>query len=102
MKKLLFLLLALVTIKSFAAWETVTGNGVMKTESRDVKGYTGIALQGSMNVQLSYGNTSTITVEADENLLPYIETFVENGNLVIRAKNKVNLKSKGNLTRVLS
>lgn len=98
MKKLFFLLFTLVSISSFAAWETITGNGVVKKETRQASGYTGISLQGSMNVQLAYGNTNTITVDADENLLPYIETFVENGNLVIRPKNKVNLKSKINLT----
>lgn len=97
MKKLLFFLFALVSIKTFAAWETIKGNGILKKETRSASDYFGIQLQGSMNVVIAYGNTNNISVEADENLLPYIETVVENGNLIIRAKNKVNLKSNERL-----
>ena len=98
MKKLLFLLCTLISLNSFAIWETIKGNGVMKKETRNASGYTGIQLQGSMNVQIAYGNSNTISVEADENLLPYIETVVENGKLIIRTKNKTNLKSNQKLT----
>ena len=97
MKKLLFLLCALVSLKSFATWETIKGNGILKKETRNVNNYTGVHLQGSINVVLHYGTSNTISVEADENLLPYIETVVENGNLVVRTKNKVNLKSNEKL-----
>ena len=98
MKKLMILLLSAISLSSFASWETIKGNGNLKKESRDASGYTGLQVQGSMDVQVSYGNSSTISVEADENLLPYIETFVENNTLVIRQKKGVNLRSKHNLT----
>jgi hypothetical protein len=91
MRKLLFLLAVLITFRSFA-WETVTGNGQVKKETRNVSGYTGVSAQGPMNVQMNYGNSNSTTVEADENLLPYIETIVEKGNLVIRTKKGVSLK----------
>ena len=95
MKKLLICLLALISTQSFAAgWETITGNGNLKKETRSASGYTGVLSAGSMNVQVAYGNSNTITVEADENLLPYIETSVEDGNLVIKTKKGYNLKSK--------
>ncbi len=98
MKKLLFLLFCLVSVNCFATWETIKGNGILKKETREASGYTGIQSQGALNVIVLYGNANTISVEADENLLPYIETLVENGKLIIRTKNKVNLKSNERLT----
>lgn len=95
MKKLLICLVAFISTNTFAAgWETISGNGNLKSETRQASGYTGVSSAGSMNVQIAYGNANTITVEADENLLPYIETSVENGNLLIKTKKGYNLKSK--------
>jgi hypothetical protein len=94
MKKILIALFALISYSSFAQpWQTVKGNGQVKKETREVSNFTSLASKGSMNVEIAYGNANSIIVEADENLLPYIETTVENGKLTIQSKNKVNLKS---------
>lgn len=99
MKKLLIALFALISINSFAQpWETVKGNGQIKKETREVNNYTSLASQGSMDVQIAYGNSNSVVVEGDENLLPYIETLVENGKLTIRSKKNVNLKSTSKIT----
>lgn len=89
MKKLLFALFTFISICSFAQLETITGNGNIKKETREVSGFSGVALSGSMNVKISYGSSNSITVEGDENLLPYIETKVEDGVLQIKRMNKV-------------
>ena len=98
MKKLLFAVLLLAASSTFAGgWQTIEGNGNLKKETREASGYTGVASAGAFDVDISYGNASTITIEADENLLPYIETFVENGELKLRNKKGVNLKSKNKM-----
>ena len=98
MKKLFVFLTLLVSTQSFAkGWETITGNGKSKKEIREVTGYTGVVSSGSMNVEIAYGNSSSISVEADENLLPYIETSVVDGNLLIKAKKGYNLRSKAKM-----
>ncbi len=97
MKKLLLILFTFISICSFAQWEKITGNGNVKKETREVSGFTGVALSGNMNVQLAYGTSNSITVEGDENLLPYIETKVEDGVLGIRTKNRKELKTKSKL-----
>ena len=97
MKKLLLLLFTSITVCSFAQWETITGNGNVKKETRDVTGFTGVALSGNMNVQLAYGTSNTITVEGDENLLPYIETKVQDGVLQVKTKNRTGLKTRSKL-----
>ncbi len=97
MKKLLLSLFSFITVCSFAQWETITGNGNIKKETREVAGINGVSLSGNMNVRLSYGSSNTITVEGDENLLPYIETKVEDGILHVKTKNKTGLKTKNKL-----
>lgn len=97
MKKLFSILLVFISIGSFAQWETITGNGNVKKEARSLSGFTGVALSGSINVQLSYGSSNSISVEGDENLLPYIETKVEDGVLQVKSKNKTGLKTKNKL-----
>ena len=103
MKKLLIAVFALISVNSFAQkWETIKGNGQVKKETREVSNFTSLASQGSMNVQISYGTSNSIVVEADENLLPYIETSVENGRLMIKPKKNVNLRSKSRMNVYVS
>lgn len=95
MKKILIILFAFISVNSFGqVWKTVKGNGDIKKESREISNFTSLISQGSMNVEISYGNSNSLTIEGDENLLPYIETNVENGRLYIKSKKNINLKSK--------
>ncbi len=62
----------------------VDGNGILTTEERpvdsdfdEVKGSAGV------DVYLTQGDTYKIVVEADENLVPIIETEISNGRLNI-------------------
>lgn len=71
MKKLLIALFALISLNTFAQkWETIKGNGQIKKETREVSKFTSLASQGSMDVKITYGNSNSIVIEADENLLP--------------------------------
>ncbi len=103
MKKLLITLFVFLSIHSFAQrWETIKGNGQMKKETREVSNYTSLASEGSMDVTIAYGNSNSIVVESDENLLPYIETSVENGKLTIKSKKGVNFKSSSKMNVTVS
>lgn len=92
MKQLLLLLCLAVSLPSFAIWEVIKGNGVAKTETREVSGYTSLATGGPMKVEIVYGTSNTIQLEGDENILPYIETVVENGELKIQVKDRKSVK----------
>lgn len=97
MKKLLFACFAITTLAATAQkWETIKGNGTMKKESRTVGNFTAVDSRGSMNVDISYGQGNTISVEADENLLPYIVTKVEGDKLLITTE-KAGISSKNKL-----
>ena len=97
MKKLLFLLFAFIAVGSFAQQEKIKGDGNLKKETREVSNFTGIYVSGNVNVDLTYGDSKNITVEADANVLPYIETVVENGNLVIKTRNKVSINTRNKI-----
>jgi hypothetical protein len=103
MKKLVIAVFALITVNAFAQpWKTIKGNGQIKKETREAGNFSSLVSQGSMNVKIAYGNSNSIVVEGDENLLPYIETVVENGRLTIKTKKYVNLKSDSKITVYVS
>lgn len=95
MKKLLILILMFTGSQLFAQpWKTIKGNGNLKKETRTVADFSSLSSHGALDVKIVYGNSNDITIEADENLLPYIETKVENGKLTIQTQKNVNLNSR--------
>src|SRR5476651_218463 len=104
MKKLLLAAALLAVSYSFAQWpfEKIEGNGNLKKETRQVGGYTAVSSSGSWDVMVAYGESNSIQVEGDENLLPYIETKVENVKLSIKNKKNTNLRSKNKITIYVS
>lgn len=73
------------------AWEwnlglgkSVSGSGTIKSETRAVSGFTGISLAVNGLVEIQQGGAEGVTIETDDNLLPLLETVVENGTLKIR------------------
>lgn len=103
MKKLLFAFLLFAGYSAIAGgWETIEGNGNSKKETRNASGYTSVASGGAFDVDINYGSSNTITVEADENLLQYIETIVEGNELKLKTKKGYNLKSKNKMKITVS
>lgn len=78
-----------------AQWggKKVKGNGKMTTITRSTSDYDAIKCAGWMDFILVKGKEGKITLEGESNLLEYIITKVENGALIIKAKNGVNLKT---------
>lgn len=103
MKKLLFAFFALLSLHLFAQpWKTIKGDGNLKKESREISNFTSLSSHGAMDVQITYGTSNRIQVEADENLLPYIQTKVENGNLIIEPQKNINIKSRSRMVVYVS
>lgn len=72
----------------------IKGSGVSKTETRDIEDFEKIHFNGAGTVNLTFGESSSLEVSGDDNLLPLIETKVENGKLVISPTESINPKSK--------
>ncbi|HEY1199785.1 MAG TPA: head GIN domain-containing protein [Niastella sp.] len=71
--------------------ESVNGNGQVPSENRNPGNFTGVSTLGNLNLYVAIGSTPSVKIEAENNILPYIETYVENGSLMVKAKNNVNL-----------
>lgn len=59
----------------------VRGSGNVISETREVSGFDEIVLQGSGTVIVDVTGTESLTIEAEENLLEYLTSDVENGRL---------------------
>lgn len=82
---------------ALASWTPVVASGKVASESRAAPAFTGIALSLPGKVELVQGSPASVTVEADDNLLPEIETVVEGGKLRIRFQRNLNVVGKATL-----
>jgi hypothetical protein len=62
---------------------TVEGSGNIITEEREVAEFTKVRLKGSGNVILTQGQTQSLQVKTDDNIMPLIETDVSGKKLTI-------------------
>lgn len=83
-------------------WKTINGNGNVEKESRTISNFTSLSSRGAFNVQINYGNSGSIQLEGDENLLSHIETIVEDGKLIIKTEKNVNLEFRSKITVYVS
>ena len=70
----------------------VSGSGVVAEENRGVIGIIGVVLAGEGNLYIEQGAAEELIVVAEENLLPYIITEVQDGILEIRTQGNVSLE----------
>jgi hypothetical protein len=92
-----------VVVSSFFSWGKATGevfnfsfkvgrekgSGNMAVEVRDVRDFTSIDVSSVFEVEVTAQNDFHVEVEADDNLLQYIETEVRNGELHIKLDKSV-------------
>ena len=95
MKKLLFLLVLpamLFTSCREIFGKRVIGDGNLKTESRSAGQFNNVDVSGSIDLYVKQDSTRGIKIEADQNLMEYIEVFSEGNKLVVRSKKGFNLR----------
>lgn len=92
---LLFLTVIMLTATScrWFGYKRVVGNGNLETQDRPIQRAERIKLAGSYDVEITQGPTTSVKVEADENILPYILTRSEDGFLIIKSKDHVSLST---------
>lgn len=99
----IFALIAGVTIAGLFSWGKasakffninfeiggVKGSGNLGSESRDLKGFKAIDVSGVFNVEVVSQKDFGVQVEADDNLLQYIRTEVNDGVLTISTTKRI-------------
>jgi hypothetical protein len=91
MKTIKFALFALLIAATFTSCQKINGKGEVVRISRSVTDYSGIELSMDATVYYTQGNLYSLEIEAQENLMGYIETVLKGEDLVIREKKGVYL-----------
>lgn len=83
-----------LAIPAAARAERITGSGNIRKQTRTPGQFNAVSLAIGAKVDVRPGATDAVTVEADDNVLPLVETVVENGTLKIRfARRSLNLQN---------
>jgi len=82
----------------FGNSKKIKGNGNVVTVTRNTSNYDGVSAGGSFDVILIKGKEGKITIEGEENIIPYIETEVSRGLLKIQYKKNTNINTTKRLT----
>jgi hypothetical protein len=67
----------------------VRGSGNVITESRDVSGFSEIALAGSGKVRVDVNGTESLIIEAEDNIMPLLTSEVHDGRLELGAESSI-------------
>lgn len=93
-RNFLFLVFSLVLLTSCSDFfgRRVRGNGKLSTETRAAASFNGVKVSGAIDLYVRQDSSPSIKIEADENLLKYIEIENDGNMLVIHTKRGVNLR----------
>jgi putative autotransporter adhesin-like protein len=85
------LVATLVGILLLTSCTTIRGSGTMKTEPRAVGGFTAVDLSGSGHLTIEQTGTESLTIEAEDNILPLLTSDVSNGTLRLGVKDNTSV-----------
>jgi hypothetical protein len=84
MKKIILLSFMFLTVVSFAQKkEKVKGSKIVKLEQKEVGDFQSLEVEDNLEVFLVKGNECALEIEADDNLIPFVEYKLAGNNLRI-------------------
>lgn len=93
MKKIALTIAILLTISTLVAQTTITGSGKVITQYRELETFTSVNSPSSVDVTILKNEKSCAQVTADDNLMEFVLTEVENGVLTISMKRDISYNS---------
>ena len=66
-----------------------SGSGHIISDTRSASGFHNIEVSGAIDVYLKQDSSTSVKVEADDNLLQYVEVYTNNSTLVIKTRRGV-------------
>lgn len=75
----------------------VHGNGNIRTEDRSVSDFKNVDVSGAAKVMVSQGDNPSVKVEADENLLQYIQVSQQGDKIIVRERKGFHLDPTGDI-----
>ena len=92
--------LLFVPVVALADWGGVKGDGHAQRQARTVVGFTKVANDTSLDLDITQGDKFDVQVTLDGNLLPLLTTTVDAGTLRIRSEKSIEPTGKG-LVRIV-
>jgi hypothetical protein len=80
----LLIIAALPLLLLFTSCEKIKGKGDVYSDYRNVSGFSGISLSMEGDLYFTPDSNYTVEIQAQQNVLDVIETYVQGGNLVIQ------------------
>lgn len=82
-KTILLTILVIPLLMSACVFTVVRGSGEIVSETREVSDFNKVELNGVGTLYITQGDKETLEIEAEDNLLPYIESVVRGNTLFI-------------------
>ena len=82
--------------------ETIDGSGVSATETRDIDDVNEVVLTGVGDFTVVPGAVPSLSITADDNVLPALETECVNGKLTLRTRSRTSICPKTKITYTLT
>lgn len=98
---LLFLMLSVFPVSAQTPKE-VKGSGYVLTQQRNLSDFTSIEVSSGIDIAIVQGEMLPVTVEADDNLFPYLKTIVHNKILKIYIPDTVKIIKYADLNVLIS
>ena len=70
-------------------WPCERGSGNILSESRDLKNFSKVVLEGSGKIFITQGSPEQVKIETDDNILPLVLTQVKSSTLYIGSKKSI-------------
>ncbi len=88
------LIAAVAVLLVLTGCSVVSGSGQVGSETRQVSGFTGIELSGIGEVTIEQGETESLTIEADDNVLPALTSEVDDSVLELGTKPRTTVRTR--------
>lgn len=93
-KQLLFFTMLLFAATSCFEDFTIRGNGIAASQGRTVSSFNKVKSAGDFEIHITKGDVSEVVINAEENLISYIETSVSGNTLLIDIPGWHNVKHR--------
>ena len=84
------------------AGRRVKGSGHVITEDRTASGFNNVDISGALDVYVKQDSVASVKVEADDNILEYIEVHVQGSTLEIYTENNIRLRPSNKIKVYIS
>lgn len=87
---------AIVSLLTFASCSKyrIDPSGIIVTDTREITDFRNVTVEDGLNVEIVPSQSESVLVEADDNVVPYIETYTTGSNLTIKLKNSTWIKGR--------